>query len=407
MLNLHILGAMLKGRNIICISSTEWRGNYIKATVELMKEMAVHNKLLFVNSPYTVKDVTSGLLNKKDTELRRSFGLKSRIEVLQLENGGTVYLLTPPPAFTINFLPEGALYRALLRFNCWQVLMVAKRALKKLEMEQNLINIVAFNQGMGVMTGRKYGEKTLIYHCYDEINGAHPWLKKHGVALENRLLKMVDGVIVTSRGLYEAKRKLTKACYIVKNAVKLDLFIKGFQPEVPTKKVVGYIGTVDERLDYDLLAHLLEEMPEVEFVFVGRITTEFHEEDVLKKYPNATFTGAKRPEELPQYLKTFSAGIIPFAKSDFTKGIYPMKINEYLATGLPVVSTNFSYLDDFEGVISIADDKYTFLKNLRTELNNDTPELKQIRLEVAQQNTWLVRAEELSDVIEKIEADQA
>lgn len=394
---------MLKGRNIICISSTEWGGDYIKATVELMKEMAVHNKLLFINSPYTMKDVSDGVLNKKDTDLKRAFGLKSRIDVVKLENGGTVYVLTPPPAFTINFLPEGALYQTLLRFNCWQVLAVAKRALKKLGMQKDLINIVAFNQGMGVMTGRKYGEKTLIYHCYDEIHGAHPWLQKHGIALEDRLLKMVDGVIVTSKGLYEAKRKFTKACYIVKNAVKIDLFIKGFQPEVTAKKTVGYIGTIDERLDYDLLTHLLEEMPEVDFVFVGRVNTDFHEEDVLKKYPNAILVGAKRPEELPDYLKTFSAGIIPFAKSDFTKGIYPMKINEYLASGLPVVSTNFSYLDDFEGVISIAEDKHTFLKNLRHELANDTPELKQIRLDVARQNTWEVRAEELSGAIEQIE----
>jgi hypothetical protein len=394
---------MMTNRNIICLSSTEWGGNYIKATVELMKELATKNKLLFVNSPYTIKDLLDGIRGKRDIEMMRAFGLKSRILPITIENGATVNLFFPPPAFTINFLPEGFIYQTLLKFNGWQLRVTAAKALKKLGMNDKLINFVAFNQGMGVTTGRKFGEQTLVYHCYDEIRGAHPWLQKHGVALEERLLKMVDGTIVTSKGLYEAKKGQTKACYVVKNAVNIDLFSQGFQDEIKPEKVVGYIGSIDERLDYDLLVHLLELMPDTKFVFVGRVTTDFGEEQVLTKYPNAELTGAKLPEELPGYLKTFSAGIIPFVKSDFTKGIYPMKINEYLAAGLPVISTDFSNLDDFEGVIKITGNKDTFLQDLQTDLATDTPEKRNARLDVAKQNTWTVRAGELSDAIEDME----
>jgi len=66
------------------------------------------------------------------------------------------------------------------------------------------------------------------------------------------------------------------------------------------------------------------------------------------------FYGPKKVQDLPAYLKTFSLGIIPFIKNQFTKGIYPLKINEYLAAGIPVVSTNFGYLEDFETIINIA-----------------------------------------------------
>lgn len=371
-----------------------------------MKELAPQNQLLFVNSPYTFKDVMDGLRGTKNVAFRRALGLKSRVKTIQLANGGTVHLLTPPIAVSVNFLPEGWLYQALLHLNGWLLKRSTCKALKRLGMTDRLINFVAFNQAMGVTTGRKFKEHVLIYHCYDEIRGAHPWVQKHGIALENRLLKMVDGVIVTSQGLYNAKKDLCKTCFIVKNAANFDLFSQGFHLRVDAGKVVGYVGTIDERLDYDLLQYLLTQMPGVQFVFVGRINTESGN-TVLDNFPNAHFAGAKKPNELPGYLKTFSAGIIPFVKDDFTQGIYPMKINEYLAAGLPVISTDFSDLSDFENAIEIVNSKTAFLQCLQTELNTDNHEKKVARQHIARQNTWAVRARELSAAIEQIEAGVA
>lgn len=367
-----------------------------------MKELAPHNRLLFVNSPYTFKDVWNGLRGKKNIDFGRALGFRNRVKTITLNNGGIVHLLTPPIALSVNFLPEGWLYQALLRLNGWLLKQSARKALKRLGMTDRLINIVAFNQAMGVTTGRRFNEHVLIYHCYDEIHGADEWMRKHGIALENRLLKMVDGVIVTSQGLYNNKKDLCKTCLIVKNGVNFKLFSQGFYSRINAEKIVGYVGTIDERLDYDLLQYLLTQMPDIKFVFVGRINTESGS-TVLHQFPNACFTGAKTPDELPGYLKTFSAAIIPFVKSDFTRGIYPMKINEYLAVGLPVISTDFSDLSDFEDTIRIAGDNATFLQCLQAELDTDTAEKRASRQGIARQNTWAVRAEELSDAIEQIE----
>ena len=368
-----------------------------------MKELATQNQLLFVNSPYTFKDVADGARGKKHVDFWRALGLKSRIKTIRLNNGGTVHLLTPPIALSVNFLPEGWLYQTLLRFNGWLLRRSATKALKQLGMTDKLINFVAFNQAMGVTTGRRFNEHVLIYHCYDEIRGATIWIRKHGINLEKRLLKMVDGVIVTSQGLYDSKRGQCKTCFMVKNAANFNLFSQGFNPSISPEKVVGYVGTIDERLDYDLLQYLLTQLPDVKFMFVGRINTQSGS-TVLHNYANALFAGAKKPDELPACLQTFSAGIIPFIKDDFTRGIYPMKINEYLAAGLPVISTDFSDLSDFDGVIQTTGDKETFLRALRADLATDTPEKRKSRQATALQNTWAVRAEELSDAIELIEA---
>ncbi|TWR28410.1 glycosyltransferase family 1 protein [Mucilaginibacter achroorhodeus] len=395
---------MLNNRNILCISGTEWNGNYIKAVVELMKVLSVNNKVLFVENAYTYKDALMGVNNKDKIDFKQVLGLKSRIRTVQTEGDGTVHVLFPPLVFPVSFLSDGPLYRQLLKFNGWLLKRTVRKALKKLEMQDDLINFTSFNPGMGAMTGRKFKEKSLIYHCYDEIKGAHSWLSRHGLRLEAIFMKMADAVIVTSQGLYESKKDFAKQCFIVKNAVKVDLFKKGFTAEPNrSKTVIGYVGTVDDRSNYDILEHLFTNMPDAEFVFVGRILSE-RGVNILKKYPNVKIEGAKRPEELPAYLQTFSAGIIPFVKDDLTKGIYPMKINEYLAAGLPVVSTNFGDISDFASLVKITDDKQDFLEALLAEIGNDNAEKRTARLKTAEGNTWNKRAEELSDVIERVEA---
>ena len=396
---------MLNNRNILCISGTEWNGNYIKAVVELMKVLSAKNNILFVENAYTYKDAIAGVSDKDKIDFAKAFGLKSRIRSITTDNGGTVNILFPPLVFPVNFLPEGALYKTLLTFNAWLLRRTVKKALKKLNMQQELINFTSFNPGMGLMTGRTFNEKTLIYHCYDEIKGAPYWLSKHGLRLEAGFMKMADAVIVTSQGLYDSKKDFCKQCFIVKNAVKVDLFKKGFNPLPGTgKTVVGYVGTVDDRSDYELLQYLFTAMPDAEFVFVGRILSE-RGKDILSKYPNVKIEGPKMPEQLPPYLQTFSVGIIPFVKDDFTKGIYPMKINEYLAAGLPVVSTAFGDIADFADLVKITDDKEAFLQHVLSEIASDTPEKRTARLKTAENNTWDKRAEELSNVIEQVEKD--
>lgn len=394
---------MIVNRNILCISSTEWGGNYIKPSVEIMKILSTQNKLLFVNSPYTLAEVIAHVRGKKKIDLKKALGFKDRIEIAEPLPGAKVYVLTPPIGLTINFLPPGKLYRLFLGFNAWQVRRSAKKALRRLNMQQDLIHLVAFNPGMGLANARKYGEKSLIYHCYDEIKGGNSWLRKHGIWLEEAFMKLIDGVIVTSKNLYKSKSPLCADCFIVNNAANYDLFSRGFQEQTEAKQqVVGYIGSVDDRIDYDIMQHLFTSMPDTKFVFVGRVMTD-RGLAILKKYPNVSVEGPKTPDELPAYLKTFTLGVIPFINDTFTHCIYPMKINEYLAAGLPVVSTDFGDMSDFRNIVSIVNTKEEFLDRTLAEIADDTPEKRHARQQVASENTWISRADEMSDAINTIE----
>jgi glycosyltransferase involved in cell wall biosynthesis len=103
-------------------------------------------------------------------------------------------------------------------------------------------------------------------------------------------------------------------------------------------------------------------------------------------------------------LAQFSVAMIPYLCNDHTYTIYPLKINEYLAAGLPVVSTPFSLLDDFSGVIELADTPERFAQALRRALADTSEQRVQQRVEMARANAWEERAREFERVIQQLPA---
>ena len=394
----------LKNRNILCISNPTWEGDYAKTIVELMTVFSKNNTVLYVDYQFTLKDVLFTFMGKASAPVKRMYGLEPNLRQLRLEDNQVVNVLTPPPILPINFLPNGVLYRTLLKFNASLIRSSIKKALDVLKMNNELIVIDAFNPGMGLPNLRKFNEKLHLYHCYDEISAA-VWAKKHGSHLEQEYIPKVDGVITTSKGLYHSKRKLTNHCFLVQNGVNFKLFNQGFSADVPKKKIVGYIGSIDDRLDYTILTYLFEKCKDVEFHFVGRVNYSKGEE-ILKQYNNVKLLGAKPVQELPSILKSFSAGLIPFVKNEFTKGIYPLKINEYLAAGLPVIMTPFADLSEFNSTVSIAESPHDFYSKTKLEMESDNSQLRENRAKIAFTNSWDGRVDEISRVIKELEENQ-
>src|SRR5690606_9247817 len=112
----------------------------------------------------------------------------------------------------------------------------------------------------------------------------------------------------------------------------------------------------------------------------------------------------KKIEELPNYLQKFDCAIIPFKCNKLTKSIYPLKINEYLAGGKPVVTTNFSEdIRLFKDVIFIADTDDDFLQYIDIAIGQDNVELAQKRMMFSSNNTWVNRVAEFWKIISEFE----
>ncbi|MFD2934553.1 glycosyltransferase [Spirosoma flavum] len=385
--------------SIICISQTSWTGDFQKAAVQLMTELSARHRVLFVDYLYTVKDLVTG---RKDMPIREIMQLSNPLTKIATEHGGELYVWRPPLMLPINWLSDKS-HDQLLRWNTNRLISSLQGVMKKLDMHRPLI-INAYNPVIGLPMLGKLNECATIYYCFDEITTAGSWMSRHGYRYEETFLQRVDAVITTSETLRQDKSAQQSQTFCVKNGVNFDLFNQArqlAQQHPPEKPVVGYLGSADNRIDIDIMEYCARTMPDVDFQFIG----EVHEPrllDRLSVFPNVTFIPPRQPADLPPLLAKLSVGIIPFVCNKHTYTIYPLKINEYLAAGLPVVSTPFSILDDFTGIIELADTPERFAKALRRALADTDEQRVQQRVDMAQANSWKQRANEFESVIQRV-----
>ncbi len=396
--------------DILCIGFPAWEGDYLKSTVQLVGELARQHRVLYVEYPFTWKDVAMGILGKSRAPWRRILGRENRLRTLPLPNGASVDVLTLPPMLPVNFLRGEQAYDLWMGQNAKRAFASIRRAMDVLGMSRPLV-LNAFNPFLGVFLARQFDERALVYYCYDEIGGAR-WANRHGARLERQFLRQVDAVVASSKPLFEKKKTTAARAFLVKNGVDFDLFNRpNLSPQPSTRApqpspTIGYLGSVDERLDYDLLETLAQARPDWHFRFVGRANCPAGVER-LQRFANVELAGSRPPETLPDEVRGFDACIIPFLKNKLTAGIYPLKINEYLACGKPVVSTGFGDMEDFRQVVQVADSPPDFLKKLEQSLAAKSPGDRENRIAFAQENAWPQRAAQLSSVLSEVEESVA
>ncbi len=377
---------------IICIGQTTWEGDFQKAVVQLMTELSVRHQIVYVDYQHTWKDWAT------DSSVRKRAQFTEQLTKKTVDTGGNVHVWRPPLMLPINWLSARP-FDWFMRWNAGQLISGLRRAMRQLDINNPLI-INAFNPSFGLPMLGELNEAGTIYYCFDEISVAN-WMSRHGGRHETAYLKRVDAVVTTSEALRRSKSGLQPNAYCVKNGVNFELFnqAREFITARPTDRpVVGYLGTADNRIDVDIVEYCARVMPDVTFQFIGDV----HEPKLLQRlsaYPNVVFTPPHRPDQLPPLLGRMTAAMIPFVCNAHTYTIYPLKINEYLAAGLPVVSTPFSLLDDFDGVIDLAGTPADFSQAIRRALTDHSPQRVDERVAMAKANSWSNRADEFDAVI--------
>jgi UDP-galactopyranose mutase len=184
----------------------------------------------------------------------------------------------------------------------------------------------------------------IVYDCMDELSAfrfAPPALK----AAEAELLESADVVFTGGQSLYEAKRQLHPNVHAFPSSVDVAHFGKARRavlPDPPEQECIphprlGFFGVIDERFDIDLLDHMADRRPDWSFVMIGPAVKI--DPATLPRRPNIYWFGARDYSELPGYLAHWDLGIMPFALNEATRFISPTKTPEFLAAGLPVVSS--------------------------------------------------------------------
>ncbi|MDP5171531.1 MAG: glycosyltransferase [Bacteroidia bacterium] len=383
---------------ILCIGFPAWEGDYQKSTVQLMQALSEEQQVLYVEFAFTWKDVIQGILKGKKP-YKRILGISPRLRRLRSDGLGSLHVLTLPPIIPINGLEAGASYERMAKLNARVIVASIRKALRKLNYHKP-VALNAFNPFLGVYLKGKLDLSAEYYYCYDQI-GAAKWTNRHGPRLEDKYLSMVDGVITSSAPLL-AEKQGNLPGIVIKNGVNLSIFEQAFrsEPRRTGAPVLGYLGSIDDRLDLDMLLAMLNNWPGARLLLVGRIMEEEIRERLVA-HPQVEITGGLQPDELPAWVEKMDVGLIPFVKNEFTRFIYPLKINEYLAAGLPVVSTGFSDLSDFSEVIYEADESVSFQVACKLAFQEDSHTSRLARQAFAKSHDWKARAEECSNWIEE------
>jgi len=140
--------------------------------------------------------------------------------------------------------------------------------------------------------------------------------------------------------------------------------------------------------------------PDYSLVMVGPYDTlnDKHEIDNL---PNVYFLGKKPVSALPAYMQAMDICLNPQAINDITIVNYPLKIDEYLAMGKPVVATKTREMEMFDDCIYLAEEPEEHAALAEKALTEDNEILKEQRIALAESHTWEIAVEKIYLAINK------
>lgn len=157
--------------------------------------------------------------------------------------------------------------------------------------------------------------------------------------IEEKIIKKSQLVFFSSINLKNKIKKISKRRFLP-NGVNFEIFNKIELSRKYNKREslkIVYLGAVRDIINENLILKISKKFPEDKIYFIGPILKKFNK---LQKRKNIIFLGEIKHKLVPRFLKNFHIGILPYKVNLFTKSINPLKVYEYVSSGLPVISTN-------------------------------------------------------------------
>lgn len=224
-------------------------------------------------------------------------------------------------------------------------------------------------------------------------------------ALEDRLLREADVVLYVSRALMDEERdRAGPRAHFLDHGVDLEHFDPARHAEEPAdlraipRPRIGFFGALrDHLVDFDLLERIARELPEAQLVLVGDATSSMKRFEPL---PNVHWLGYRSYDEIPRYGAGFDVALMPWRDNDWIRSCNPIKLKEYLALGLPVVSSDFPEVRRYASLIRIARGPEEFVRFVRASLDDGGLGTPALRRAAVRESSWEARTEQLLGLVD-------
>lgn len=391
----------LAGENIVCFSTADWDTPLPTNKHHLMRRLARHNRVLFVETVGTRRPrVASGTdLGRIARRLRRAFeGPRRRAENL--------WTLSP-------------VVRPAWRSTTARLLNTTAFTLQARAVLRRFPNpIVWVYSPYAVHLLRLIDPKLVVYHMVDDLS-AVPGADREALReAEAQLLARADCVFCTERSLFDRAQLVTSRARLMPNVADYAHFSKpraSVRDErlerlraMPRPRLLFSGNLAPHKVDLALLDELARLRPQFSFVLVG---PEWEGADAqrllgrLRVRPNVLLTGHVRYGDLPAYLHEADTLLIPYVRNQATRAVFPLKFFEYLATGRPVVASPLPSLLPFGEAVHLAEGREQWLAALERALASPG-ELADQRRRLARRNTWAARLRDMEQAIAEALAER-
>jgi glycosyltransferase involved in cell wall biosynthesis len=381
----------LSGRDIVCVGFADWDSELRTNQHHLMSRLAHENRVLFVESlGLRQPQLSSKDLSRIVRRLKRGLAPPREVDGL--------HVLSP---LVIPLHRYGVVRAVNRRVLPWLV----SRAARRLGMNAPLL--WSYNPQAEVLID-VLRPSQVIYHCVDDVAAQKGVDAASFRAAERRFAERADLVFATSEPLASRLREFAPNALTMTNVADTELFARALEdgpvdPAVaalPGPRIVFTGAIVATKLDVQLLLELARSRRDWSFALVGPIGAGDPSTDVspLAAEPNIHLLGLRPYEALPEVLRGADAALIPYSLNELTRSIFPMKVYEYLAAGLPVVSTPLPSLAGVEGLVTAADAS-TAAAEIERLLAENGPEARAERTRIAAGHSWEARIDEIAEAL--------